>query len=455
MSRTGVRVLLLNPPAPRPVFRDAYCSGPSKGPLLAAPLDLQVQSGFFHEAGFPLEFVDAVVSGRTEDEALAEARSARPDVVLALAGAYSWRNDAAFLARLKSALPSHRLFLTGDLARFDAARVWSDVPSADGVLRDFASPALRDHLVDARPSGELLLRPALPPSPEIAPAAGRLEIPSPAPAVVAKYRYRLPFFARPRCYSILASYGCPFPCRYCNAHLVGFRLRDPGAFAAELRHAAALGLRSLYVRDATFAVNRQWTLELFRAWERERPGFEWICFTRPDLLDEELIERAARLGCRVMMLGVESTDEGWLRDMNRRPAPAQVGETFRRLRREGIRTAAQMMVGVDDATGEADRDYERRLLGFLEHLDPDFVSLNVFTRRPGLVVDHPRLSQVEARRADYEALAARVNRAFYFRPRVVLRQLRHLRPSSQLPLLARLAWHLARPQRGSRRPRVP
>lgn len=483
MTRPPYRLLLLNPPAPRPVFRDCYCSGPAKGLLLAHPLDLQLQSGFFyqHPVGqvanlsamiedqpdgrFELEFIDAVFARLTVEQTLAQIQAFAPDVILALVGAASLESDAAFFRQVKLALPAVRLFFSGDLARFAPETLWSAIPVADGLLRDFSSPALRNYLIGIGSCENLPLRlPSLqgggeassPPrvgegpgerfAPPLCVGEGPGErFPLPWPGFVQKYAYRLPFFSHPRYYSILASFGCPYACRYCNAHRSGYRQRDIASFLQELRFAATLGFKSLYIRDATFLVNKSRSLNLLQAWAETRLRFEWICFTRPELLDDELITWAARLGCRLMMLGVESSDEQWLRDMGRDTDLSAVQDTFRQLRRAGIRTAAQIMVGMDDATGLAGPAYERQLLRFLAELDPDYVSLNVFFRRPGLVVDHPRLTQVEARRDDYTALAARVNRAFYFRPCTLVRQLGLAGNPRQLALLLRIAAHLIHP----------
>jgi hypothetical protein len=443
VNDTPCRIILLNPPAPRPVFRDAYCSGPAKAPLLVHPLDLQVQSGFFLAPPFRLEFLDAVMASLSDSVCLDRVRALRPDVVLALVGSHSLTSDAAFFRRLKEAVPSARLYLTGDLALFDPEALWRAVPGASGFLQDFSSPVLRDHLLGDTTSGPLLLCPPNARRRKVRPRAAKpLDIPLPSPRVVLQHPYQLPFFSQPRFYSILSSYGCPFTCRYCNAHLVGYRERSVSSFVDELKVAYALGFRSLYVRDPTFMANRARTLELFRAWDDAGVAFEWMCFTRPDLLDSDVVSNAARLGCRVMMIGVESSNEGWLRDMGRKTALPGVRETFRRLRQAGIQTAAQVMVGMDDDTGLAGTRYEAQLLDFLVDLDPDYVSLNVFSRRPGLQVDHPRLTQVENHQAKYQALASRVNRAFYFRPLPVARRLLGLR-LRHVPLLARVAYQLA------------
>ena len=97
------RLLLLNPPAPSPVFRDCYCSGHTKGRLAAHPLDLQMQSGFFSDGEFRLEFIDAIQEGLSVRGALDRIGSFAPDAILTLVGDVVLAHDAAFLEQIKAA----------------------------------------------------------------------------------------------------------------------------------------------------------------------------------------------------------------------------------------------------------------------------------------------------------------------------------------------------------------
>jgi len=448
MSQRPVRVLLLNPPFDRQVSRDCYCSNPAKSPLLPHPLDLQIQSGFCDSPAFELHFIDAVFARQSPDHTLEAIKAFAPDVVLALVGAVSLESDSLFFRRMKVALPETRLFLSGDVARFTPDMALQTIPEAEGLLLDFTSSALFDFISTGDFSTPDLYLPNRTAVSSPAPAEARvMAYPLPSADVVTRYSYRLPFFADPRYYSILASFGCPYRCAYCNTHRLGYKARAPEAFLEELAFAARLGFKSLYVRDATFGVDREQTLSLFRAWEQANFAFEWMCFARPDHLDEELLASAARLGCRLMMLGVESFDEAWLRDVAKPMRLDAIKATFRLLRKHSIRSAALLMVGMDHeslASPDALLRYEQRLKRFLADLDPDYISLNVFSRRPGIETQDAIVRHVEANRQAYTALAARVNRAFYFKPRTLLRQSALLRTPGQLALWLGIAANLLR-----------
>ncbi len=447
-SPSPARLLLLNPPFARQVSRDCYCSNPAKSPMLPHPLDLQIQSSFFNSPEFELSFIDAVFARQSPDQTLNAIKAFAPDLIFSLVGALSLESDGLFFRRVKAALPETRLFLSGDVARFAPDALLRDIPEAEGLLLDFTSSGLVDYIKtgDARSPDLYLPGKGAVSQPAHAKVQG-MAYPLPWPGFVTRYPYQLPFFSSPRYYSILASFGCPHRCAYCNTHALGYKARANDAFLEELAHAARLGFKSLYVRDATFGVNREQTLALLKAWNQAHLSFEWMCFARPDHLDEEIIAWASRLGCRLMMLGVESFDETWLQDVSKEMALATVKETFRRLRQYGIRSAALLMVGMDHetvASPDTVARYEQRLKRFLADLDPDYISLNVFSRRPGVETQDPAVLRVESNRPAYESLAARVNRAFYFKPRTLLRQSALLRTPGQLALWLRIAANLLR-----------
>ncbi len=448
MNRRPARLLLLNPPFVRQVSRDCYCSNPAKSPMLPHPLDLQIQSGFFDSAEFELSFIDAIFARQSPDQTLDAIKTFTPDLVFSLVGALSLESDSLFFRRMKAALPNVRLFLSGDVAKFDPNMLSEKIPEAEGLLLDFTSPALFDYVRTGDSCSSDFYLPAKGAIQQSAHVKARgMAYPLPWVGFVTRYSYQLPFFSDPHCYSILASFGCPHQCAYCNVHILGYKARENEAFLEELAYAAHLGFKSLYVRDATFGVNREQTLSLLKAWSQTHLSFEWMCFARPDHLDEEMIAWASRLGCRLMMLGVESFDETWLQDVSKGMVIATVKETFRLLRKYGIRSAALMMVGMDHGnvtSPAAIIRYEQRLKRFLTELDPDYISLNVFSRRPGVETQDLVVRHVESNRPAYESLAARVNRAFYFKPRTLLRQSSLLRTPAQLALWLRIAANLLR-----------
>jgi len=440
------RLLLLNPPAPAPVFRDCYCSGYAKGRLTVHPLDLQIQSGFFQDTEFHVEYIDAVQEGLSVREALRRIGSFAPEAILTLVGDVVLEHDARFLEQVRAMLPQCRLFASGDIARFCPQEALERMPAVDGILADFSSSALLVHLRQDIPS-DLLLRGGH--NGDCAPLTGTYEHPLPRADVIGKYRRQLPFFRVPEYYSLATSYGCPYNCLYCNTHCLGYRTRAVHHVIEELHYAAELGYKSLYIRDATFFFDRERALLLLQAWRRTRLSFEWICFSRPDLIDEEIAEAAASLGCRLIMLGVETFDDVCLTGLSRHLPRETTRRAFRILRKHRIPRAAQFIAGLRRLGSHGDlsgiQEYEAELMGFLSALEPDHISFSVYHPRPGVPRDSAVLEALTRDRVACERLARRVTRRFYVRPRTILRQIAGIRSLAQFAFQVRTAARLLFP----------
>ena len=433
------RLLLLNPPAPQPVFRDCYCSGISKGSFFIHPLDLQIQSGFFPEVDFQLEFIDAVFERLKPPEVLKRIKAFNPDSILSLVGHAFFDCDAAFLLQVRTVLPSAKLYLSGDIVRFSPDEVFEWLPEIDGLLTDFGMPDLLNHIRGEDSPGVLTQNSS---KKQGGRNLKRFRHPLPQGEVINRYSYRLPFFKSPRYYSIATSFGCPFDCLYCNTHLLGYRTRPIDQVVEELYFASGHGFRSLYLRDATFLYDKKKTMRLFREWERTELQFQWICFTRPDLIDDDVAEFAAGLGCCMMMVGVESYEENCLNAVSRNIKQSDIINAFKTLRKFGIRSTAQVIVGLHDTNqhpSEKLSNYQRRLEDFLKNIDPDYVSLNIYQPRPGVPTANRVLAQLESGTARHQALANRINKHFYFRPNAFFRQLTTIRSFPQLALQAKIA----------------
>jgi uncharacterized radical SAM superfamily protein len=444
MEDHKLRLLFLNPPASKAVFRDCYCSGTNKGPFSIQPLDLQLQSGYFPEEAFSAGFIDAVLENLNSFQTLDKLEAFKPDVILSLVGDAFLEEDTAFFNRLKSRFPGSRLFLSGDIARFDPSVLFQTIPGLEGLLMDFSSPGLVKHL-EGEPTSEVLLKH----DHEYRPSrSDHFAHPLPNKRFIQKYKYRLPFFQEPNYYSMATSFGCPFGCDYCNTHMLGYRTRPVDDILEELHYARTLGFKSLYIRDATFFYDRGRTIRLLKAWEKTGLNFQWICFTRPDLVDEEVAVKASRIGCRLMMLGVESFDEECLHQVSRSIPIKDIESTFHTLRKAGIRTAAQIIVGLsteDCGDRVSAGKYEKRLKRFLNMIDPDYISLNIFYPRPGTKVENPILNKLALHTRIHETIANRINRSFYLhRPRSIARQLSFIRSPKQLANMVRAAVNLSR-----------
>jgi radical SAM superfamily enzyme YgiQ (UPF0313 family) len=163
-------------------------------------------------------------------------------------------------------------------------------------------------------------------------------------------------FARSRFYRwyfhwpVWASRGCPHSCSFCAVtalHRRTYRTRPVADVVADFRRVRARGGRRVLILDDNPIGDRDHARELFRA--LAPLGMEWASQCTIEIAhDEELLDLAARSGCRTLTVGFESVAPATLRVVGKRFARADdYARDLARIRRRGIQVIGLFMVGLD------------------------------------------------------------------------------------------------------------
>jgi len=443
-------VVLLNPPGSRPWLRDGYCSLEGRRSTRFHPMDLLVQSGLLRDQA-RITVVEAIGADLDGPAALRAVTAARPDLVLSLVGSTSAGEDAAFLGRIRDALPDTRIVISGDLPQFEADGL-DRFPAADAALLDFTAP---DLLATLDGGGSATWHRGTP-RPARARQGGRFRYGLPDYAAFPERNYRLPY--RPgRIGSPLASFGCPFPCRFCNTSQVSWKVREVDDLLAELRWLGERCVRHAYIRDATFGVDRAHRDAVLDGLLALPRPLTWNTFTRIDLHGQQDLQRMARAGCRVLQLGLELPEAERLRALHKPLHADRVARAIGWAHEAGIAVCGHFLLGVPGLSvgepsmaGDADRDARQdaeRVLRYALSLGCDYASFNVAAPRPGAPFRAAGGFLSPARAA---TLQATTMRGFYTHPRTVLRQLQRLRRPAEAVHIARQALALFSPRASSR-----
>jgi anaerobic magnesium-protoporphyrin IX monomethyl ester cyclase len=108
---------------------------------------------------------------------------------------------------------------------------------------------------------------------------------------------------------ILTSRGCPGRCTYCYHSLFGrvFRYRSAKSVFEEVLYLhKKYGITHIHFIDDAFTVNQKRLIELCDLFINAKLPIEWICATRIDFLDKEIIMKMKEAGCVMISLGIES-----------------------------------------------------------------------------------------------------------------------------------------------------
>jgi len=249
---------------------------------------------------------------------------------------------------------------------------------------------------------------------------------------------------------LFATRGCPGRCTFCYRTFRGIvRKRSARNIINEIQILQNnYGIKEVAFYDDTFTLFKEVIKEFCEIVINEKIDITWSCFTRVDHVNEELLKLMKRAGCHLILFGVESGDEQILKNINKMISLEQVMAVVKCARKLGIETRASFMFGNQGETEET----IRKTIDFAIKLDPDEAQFNIATAYPGtelyswakergyiksfnwndysmsnVVLELPNLDQKKLQY--YYGLA---HRKFYFRPKIIIRRLLHIRNWAQL-----------------------
>ena len=174
--------------------------------------------------------------------------------------------------------------------------------------------------------------------------------------------------------------GCPKACVFCDQRRISGKLRPADARDVHRAVREAGEPRPNQRRELAFyggsftAIPEARQIELLEAAreERERGQIHALRLsTRPDAIDERVLERLRRYGVETIELGVQSMDDRVLELAGRGHSASQARKAAGLVREFGFRLILQMMTGLPGDSGEESVRTARELIA----LQPDGVRI--------------------------------------------------------------------------------
>ncbi len=464
-----MRVLLLNPPHRsgelfmKEVFR---CGRRSAYGEVWPQSGLGQLAACVRQRGAEPLFCDAMAERLSAAQTLARATTARPDLVLVLTSTPTFRSDAELGRRIAaetgapagllgthvSALPQPSLAESG----LDFVLVGEPEAAVDGLLAALAGGSFGDSPVHG-----VLFR-QRPGEAVTAVVVDDLDgLPAPARELMPNHLYRTPMTGRRPFATVIAARGCPYGCSFCRSHSVsGRRLRQhsPERVAAEVEALGRChGIADFAFVADTFTYDREWALAVCERLAGLGGRRRWMCSTRADCLDRELLGKMRQAGCRLLSLGIESASATVRDECSKRLDLAAVRQAIADCRALGIDTVGYFIFGLPGDSESGGQDTIRLAL----ELAPTFAHFHVAVPFPGTPFHRQAVEQGWLQSDDWDAYdqmgdavvgyeqlpAARLtalrrlaHRRFYVRPGFICSQLRspHRWPSLWLAAVDQL-----------------
>ena len=242
-------------------------------------------------------------------------------------------------------------------------------------------------------------------------------------------------------FPMLTSRGCPFTCNYCPYLVLtkSYRRRSNDNIIAEIKYLQEkYGMKGVFFRDATFTFNRKLTMEFAETVKKENIKFEYMCETRIDCLDEELLDRLWESGLRGINVGIENFDLQTLKINKRKPISIEMQERIiRYAEKKGIKINSFYLFGYPEDTIES----IIKTIKYSHYLNTYSAVFYIYTPMPGteaylkiqdrinaplkdcngftLTFKHDNLSKNEI-----EGLLDKAFVSYYFRPKFILKYIK-------------------------------
>ena len=182
---------------------------------------------------------------------------------------------------------------------------------------------------------------------------------------------------------IMTGRGCPFECTFCASKKVWkghVRFRSPENVVEEVKHVYdKYGTKFFYFVDDTFTLNKKRTKKICELLIESDLDITWICDTRVDTINEELLRLMKESGCVRVKIGVESGSDRILRMVRKKITKKQVRDSVSLIKKAGINLTIYLMIGFPTETEEEIQE----TLDFARELEPTYYSLSILAPYPG------------------------------------------------------------------------
>ena len=384
-GKTGKSILLMTtaPPSNAPWYQ---------GKKLP-PLGLSYVAASLEKAGFQVEMLDNYMLNKSIEEVKQLVKGLNPAIVGITCGSATYRRCLETANAVKETLPSCTVVVGGWHAAYMPDSLLQQ-PDVDYVVMgegERTMVELTHHILKAdkwkalaeiagvgyRQNGSFVKN-------KLQFISDMDEIPFPARHLLPMRLYdRTIEFLKAKPADVMSiARGCPFSCAFCETKKLWgntCRMFSPARVLNEIRHMVEkFGTRGIYFINDNFTIKKKQTEQLCDLLKNSGLNLEWVCDTRVDLVNRELLERMKNAGCKAIWFGVESGSQRILKRINRTITLEQTENAFRLCKQVGIKVACSFMLGFPDETLD-DLEATRK---FADKLDPDWCQFNVFIAYP-------------------------------------------------------------------------
>src|SRR5674476_740808 len=124
------------------------------------------------------------------------------------------------------------------------------------------------------------------------------------------------------------SRGCVYNCGFCETRKLWGKICrgfSPKRVIGEIQDLQSrYGTKGIYFINDNFTLRKKETAELCNLMIENKLDLEWVCDTRVDLVNDELLALMSKAGCKTIWFGVESASTKIIESIGRNTTPQEV-----------------------------------------------------------------------------------------------------------------------------------
>ncbi len=178
---------------------------------------------------------------------------------------------------------------------------------------------------------------------------------------------------------MVTSLGCPKECIFCEAGRTKYAPRSAKTVVNEIEECVTkYGVREIDIFDYEFPILRKRAEDICDGIIERNLDVIWACRARIDSVDETLLKKMHKAGCRRIYYGIESGDQAVLDRLNKGITTAKVKETIQATRETGIKSLGFFLIGVPGETQTS----ARKMVAFASGLGLHYAQFSKLTAKP-------------------------------------------------------------------------
>jgi radical SAM superfamily enzyme YgiQ (UPF0313 family) len=474
---SSVDVVLLNPPSKygvavvRDTLYGCWCKG--RANYNWPPIGLAYIAAVLEEANIKVSILDASSLKYTFKETIQELKNLRSKHILINNATITFSEDLELSALIKNEFKDISITFAGTHVTALPKESLSN-EEIDFIIIGEPEYSVKDLILSLeqeknlkeipgigyKDNGKIVLTKARKPKENLE------EMPFPARHLIPNAEYFNPLAKRLPYTTLLSSRGCPFKCIFCTSTILygkKWRARSPENVVDEIEHVIEqYGIKEIFFRDETFSFNRKRVLQICQEIMERELDITWMCNTRVDTVDKELMKVMKSAGCHMLKFGVESGDQQILSNLKKGITLVDTINAFKWAKELDVSTVAHLMLG---SPGETKKTIQKTIK-FTLGLDPDYASFNITTPYPGTElfaivekeINSQMISNYDMEKAlesalfntcfteltpkEIEETFDKAYTQFYFRPRYILRRIKKQKTLSEIFRLISAGFYL-------------